>query len=388
MSQALHQFLTANRAELIDRCRLKVSQRRAPKATDTELTHGIPLFLEQLIETLQLEHTPDAARGRQISGPSGGGQSARSEIGAAAARHGHELFRQGLAVDQVVHDYGDLCQAVTDLAFAHDTRIEIDEFRTLNRCLDNAIAGAVEGFGARRDKVIADQEAQTLGERLGLLAHELRDVVHTAMLAATAIKMGNVGWAGPTGAILDRSLLRLRDLIDKSVCEARVNAGLPAHRERVSLAEFIADVKISASLEAHSRGCGFVASVVDPDIVVHADRELLFSAIGTLLQNAFKFTKPGTEVSLNAFASADRVLIDVKDSCGGLPPGAPEDMFRPFVQLNADKSGLGLGLSICRRSVEANDGVLTVRDLPDSGCVFTIDLPRHAAVETPAFTAN
>jgi signal transduction histidine kinase len=53
-------------------------------------------------------------------------------------------------------------------------------------------------------------------------------------------------------------------------------------------------------------------------------------------------------------------------------------MFLPFTQNGADKSGVGLGLSICRRSVEANNGVLSVRDLPGSGCVFTIDLPRLA----------
>jgi histidine kinase/DNA gyrase B/HSP90-like ATPase len=61
-----------------------------------------------------------------------------------------------------------------------------------------------------------------------------------------------------------------------------------------------------------------------------------------------------------------------------LPTGSADQMFLPFTQSAADKSGLGLGLAISRRSVEANDGVLRVRDVPGSGCVFTIDLPRHA----------
>ncbi len=75
---------------------------------------------------------------------------------------------------------------------------------------------------------------------------------------------------------------------------------------------------------------------------------------------------------------ADRILIDVEDHCGGLPAGAAERMFLPFAQVGADTSGLGLGLSISRRSVEANDGILSVRNVPGSGCVFTIDLPRHS----------
>jgi signal transduction histidine kinase len=101
------------------------------------------------------------------------------------------------------------------------------------------------------------------------------------------------------------------------------------------------------------------------------------------LQNAFKFTQLHTEVSLKVHAAADRILIEVEDHCGGLPPGVAEDLFQPFRQGGEDKSGLGLGLAICRRSIEANKGVLRVRDKPGVGCVFTIDLPRCAAAQQP-----
>ena len=107
------------------------------------------------------------------------------------------------------------------------------------------------------------------------------------------------------------------------------------------------------------------------------DRHMLLSAVGNLLQNTFKFTEPGTEVSLHAYAVADRILIDVEDHCGGLPPGSADRMFLAFKQGDKDRSGLGL--AICRRSVEANNGIVRVRDVPGSGCVFTIDLPRCAS---------
>jgi C4-dicarboxylate-specific signal transduction histidine kinase len=76
-------------------------------------------------------------------------------------------------------------------------------------------------------------------------------------------------------------------------------------------------------------------------------------------------------------------LIEVEDHCGGLPMDGMEKMFLPFTQRSADKSGMGLGLSICQRSVEANHGVLSVRDVPGSGCIFTIDLPRHVLQAPP-----
>jgi signal transduction histidine kinase len=62
-------------------------------------------------------------------------------------------------------------------------------------------------------------------------------------------------------------------------------------------------------------------------------------------------------------------------------------MFLPFSQSGDDRSGLGLGLDIARRSVEANCGVLTVRDVPGTGCVFTIDLPRLAETKTEPLSA-
>jgi hypothetical protein len=113
----------------------------------------------------------------------------------------------------------------------------------------------------------------------------------------------------------------------------------------------------------------------DQGTEVDVDPEMLAAAVGNLLQNAFKFTKRHSDVRLDAQVAGDRVLIHVEDHCGGLPSGIPEKLMLPFVQSGRDRSGLGLGLDICRRSVEANNGILRVRDVPGSGCIFTIDLP-------------
>lgn len=65
-----------------------------------------------------------------------------------------------------------------------------------------------------------------------------------------------------------------------------------------------------------------------------------------------------------------------EDECGGLPPGKSEDLFESFAQRAHDPSGLGLGLSICRRAAQVCAGEVYVRDLPGKGCIFTLDLPR------------
>ena len=373
----LHTFLTANRADLIERCRLKAAQRRAPAQADAQLEHGVPLFLDQLIETLHSEESSNPTRDRSVCGPPAGATSVPSEIAAAAAQHGHELLRSGLPVGQVVHAYGDLCQAITELAFERRELIVVDEFRTLNRCLDNAIADAVTEFVYQRDFLKAEIDDKATNERVGSLVHELRNHIHVASLAFAALKVGSLGLTGATGSVLDRSLMGLRTLVEQALDEVRGTPESPAQHQLICVADFIAEVKVAASLQAGARDCAFTVATVDPKLAVDADRGLLFSAVENVLQNAFKFTLPHSAVSLHAYAAADRIRIDVEDACGGLAPGDEESMFLPFSQRGADKSGLGLGLSICRRSVEANDGTLSVRDVPGSGCVFTIDLPRH-----------
>jgi signal transduction histidine kinase len=377
----LHEYLSTNRTALIERCLLKATQRWGPKTTDEPIVYGIPLFLDQVIETLKVEQTSKPMLSRTISEPSGGGTPAASEIGATAQLHAHDLLRRGHTLARVVHDYGDLCQAITDLAVEDQISIQADEFRTLSRCLDSAMADSVTEYALEREQLLTDRGAAAFHEHLGIFAHELRNLLTTATYALAAMKTGQVGPNGPTGAMLGRSLTGLQRLIDRSLADVRSGAPIPARPQLFSLADFIADVECSATLEAQNRGCVLVVSPVHPRLAVDADREMLFSAATNLLRNAFKFTRRGTEVSLNAYATDDRILIEVKDHCGGLPPGDPEHLFHLFTQGGQDKSGLGLGLSIGRRCVEANHGTLSVRDVPGTGCVFTIDLPLHVCSE-------
>jgi len=171
------------------------------------------------------------------------------------------------------------------------------------------------------------------------------------------------------------SLSRMRTLIDRTLAEVRLGAAIQ-RAERVSVAELMEEIEIVATVETNDRDIHLSVETEPYDMDVHADRQILVSAIANLVQNAFKFTRPGGHITLRAHLVGERVLIEVKDECGGLPPGKFEDLFRPFEQKGHDHTGLGLGLSISAKGVRASGGEIHVRDLPGSGCVFTIDLPR------------
>lgn len=372
----LHDFLTNNRDELTARCRAKVGQRPGRSATERQLQNGVPMFLDQLIRTLQIEQTAQPSKSRRVSGPASG-RTTGSEMSVSAAQHGKDLLDLGLTVSQVVHDYGDLCQAITDLAVERDAPFLVDEFRTLNRCLDNAIAEAVTEFSYQRDTVAASEKARESNERMGAFAHELRNLLGTASLAFSAAKAGNLSFTGATGSVLERSLHGLEKLISTSVENVRSIAHDAATLDAFSLAELIAEVHAAANLSAAAYKCQLRVPHVDPDLAIIGTRQPLIGAVANLLQNAFKFTQPNTEILLTAYASGDRILIEVQDHCGGLNVGAAETMFAPFSQAGTDRTGIGLGLTIARQTVTANGGTLTAHDLPHVGCVFTISLPRH-----------
>lgn len=384
----LHEFLESNRADLIARCRAKVARRSSPRPTPKEMEHGIPLFLGQLIETLRLEELGDAT---PAATPADASQAIPrdmpTELALGAAKHGHELLRQGYAIDQVVYDYGDLCQAITELAIESNAPVSAEEFHSLNRCLDDAIADAVTEFGWQRDQLISEISTKAMSERLGFLAHELRNSLNTAILSFGVIKTGSVALVGPTSAVLDRSLITLRDLIDRALADVRLAAGPPCQLDAILVERFITDVQVAANLEAKARGCELDVQAVEPGLMVRGDSAMLFSAVSNLLQNAFKFSGTHTRVSLKASGKGDRVLIEVEDQCGGLPEGKAAVLFHTFEQHHADRSGLGLGLSIARRAVEAIGGKLSVRDMPGVGCVFTVDLPRHDRPGAPVYVA-
>ncbi len=263
-----------------------------------------------------------------------------------------------------------------ELALETGEPIDTADFRTLNRCLDEAIAGAVTVYGREREQSSLDGLTERGNERLGFFVHELRNLVNTAIVAYEVIKTGSVGAGGTTGAIVDRSLAGLRELVGRSLLEIRVTAGVQP-KEKIVVADFISTLKDAAMLDAKARGRMLIVSPVDTAMMVDVDRDVLSAVVVNLLQNAMKFSPQGSTINLITGASDDRVLIEVHDECGGLPGGSDfNDLFRPFEQRGADRSGVGLGLAFCRWGAEVNNGRVYARNLPGKGCVFTVDLPR------------
>lgn len=370
----LEQLLTDHEAVLSERCAWHMDAGSPRGATASRFDDGLSMFLRQLAAVFRGEGSPRAAPyAVQAALPA---STYLTAIGCAAVEHARGLLSRGRAIEQVVGSFGNVRHAITSLASEQGASIPASELRTLNRCLDNAIAETVADYAHRRRCALAERSVQAMNERIGFLAHDLRNHIQTATLALAAGRASRQVQAdGASGAVLDRSLRGMSALIDRALAEVRATELTPTLREPVRLAVFIADLVAVTALETAARGCTLTVADIDPQIVIDVDREMMFNAVHNLLQNAFKFTQPDSDVSLNVHVASGRVRIDVADHCGGLATDDTESLFRAFAQGGEDRSGLGLGLAIARRTVVAHEGTLTVRDVPGSGCVFTVDLP-------------
>ena len=207
--------------------------------------------------------------------------------------------------------------------------------------------------------------------RLGEFAHELRNALATAVIAFRLIQEGKARLDGPTATIVMRCHQRMEDLMSQTITGVRLRSGAALRRERILVATLLRDV-----VAATFPGPDVALSIDDSDpIEIEVDVAILSSALYNLVQNAVKFTKSGGQVTLRARGGGERVVVEVEDRCGGLPPGQTDDLFRPFVQGTTRRGGVGLGLDIAREAVEAHGGRLWARDLPGVGCIFSLELP-------------
>jgi len=350
----LHEFLKQHRAEVLNLCEKKSRQLAGHRVGSEQLKAGLPLFYDQLIRVLvqKLNSNPP------------------EQLLADAAEHGKEFLRLGFSMSHVVHSYGAMCQAITELATIKNANISAMEFSIFNGCLDVAISAAVSEYQFRSVEASEAREVQ----HLGFLAHELRNALSSATIAQEMIKQGIVGTGGSTSSVLDANLARMRHLIDRSLSEVRMRAEADLYIEKFRLAELFDQVVTTAAIDATKRN-QTITTEIDWEIELETDRQFILTAVANLIQNAIKYTHRDGNILLRGSIVKERILIEVQDQCGGIKPEVLENIFSPFRQTNEDRSGLGLGLTITRRAVELCEGLISVKNDSTVGCTFSVELP-------------
>jgi signal transduction histidine kinase len=349
----LDSLLKSKRQELLDRW--SATTRRdntADAVSHTQLLDQIPVFVDELISALNPEAIP------------------LPSIGETAIEHGGQRLSLGFNVAEVVREYGHLHRCIIEIAAEGSVVISVREHTVIAKWLNAGIANAVSQYVTVRDGELHRQTS----EHLGFIAHEIRNPLSSASMAFRLLQGNLLASGGRVVQALERNLRRTLEVIDNALGHASLRMGLAPRIERLELRPFFEELESETGAEAQAKNIELRVTLLR-DIAIDADPRLLRSAVSNLIHNAIKFSAPKTTVELRVKPIEGRVLIEVEDGCGGLPPGRAEDLFLPLVQRGADQSGFGLGLAIALQAAQAHNGTVTVHDLPGKGCVFTIDLP-------------
>jgi signal transduction histidine kinase len=355
----LHDVLTANRDEVMRRWKDAVRGDLAPESMPTvELLDHLPQVLDEIAAVL-------ATVPGQRAAP-------QSDASASAAEHGSQRLRLGFSLDSVVREYGALRDAIVETARESDAAVTFTELQVVFDCIIDGIAEAVSEYTRERDTELLRHS----NEHFAFIAHELRSPLSAAMLAFQHLQRSESipeTQARAAGA-LERGLRRTTDLIESTLKMARVASGVELRRDRTTLRAIFEDVEAGVLVHADSKQVE-VRVVLDHDEPVDLDIRLVRSAVGNLLQNAVKYTHPGSAVTLRGAVKNGVAIIEIEDRCGGLKPGQATAAFAPFVRLDSAETGFGLGLAIAKQAVDAHGGTIRVNDLPGTGCIFVLELP-------------
>lgn len=354
----LYEFIVTNRSALLERCK-QYRSARALSGFDERTDEGIALFLEQLAESLRLEVGNHQQRaGLEISG-SDVGIPSHFDIGSAASVQGRAMQELGFSVTEVVHSYGDICHAIVELALQQALSFGVDEYRLLNRCLDNAIASAVAEFNYHQDSGKELQRDQQENQRLAALGNELRNQLGTATLAVATLKTRDLPLGGTTGTILERSLSSLGRLVDDMLLAAEQQDAPDELLSLFSLAAFMEQLRATIEPSGAAQSRRLTLSAVDSRLALKGNRDALEAAVVALLQAAFQITQDGDEVAMHAYASGAEIRIDIAS------PGVSE---LPPAQ--------HLALALADRMVAGMSGALSIHSGNATPLTLTITLPR------------
>jgi signal transduction histidine kinase len=231
----------------------------------------------------------------------------------------------------------------------------------------------VKSYVEHRDGECRRSEAR----HIGFITHELRNPLAVALGAAGQIrKLSDAGRdIGRHLELLDRSLKRVRRLIDESLVAQRLEVGevefKPSH---VKLGEIVEESVKGAEETVKRKGVELELSY-DPEILLYVDQKLAVSALQNVVDNAAKFTDRG-RVLVQVKDDATEVTVHVFDECQGLSAEELNTIFEPFKRGHTGKAGTGLGLAIARRAVEAHDKTIHAESTAAHGCHFWFALPK------------
>jgi K+-sensing histidine kinase KdpD len=244
------------------------------------------------------------------------------------------------------------------------------------------ISGLVDRVRAQSDKV-RDAELRIRTESmknslLSAVSHDIKTPLAAMYGAATSLleEEGRLDPAQARGLIegIAAEAERLNRVVTNILDMTRLESGIEVRKDWYPLEEIVGAAlsRFEAALSGRS-----ITINIPPDLsLVCVDDVLLEQLFVNLIDNFVKYTDAGTPLRIDAVRTDQTIVITVQDKGHGFPSGAEERVFEKFFRgQTSGVRGAGLGLAICRAIVNAHNGTIKARTLPDGGALVSINLP-------------
>jgi two-component system, OmpR family, phosphate regulon sensor histidine kinase PhoR len=359
--QALADLIQREKATLVASWAQQVREiPGAPPLDSAILRDHVPLLVDEL-----------AAELRQP-------EKSRERLESFCTAHGELRHQNGFDLGQLVEEYKLLRSCIVRTAEAAHLYVVGDANRVMDELIDEGIKASIRAYIERRDAA----EKERREEYLKFLVHDLRSplsaIYYAILLIEHELEKVSVGekvWT--IQGVIKRNIEQMQALITKLLQEeqnVRTTPAINIERKPVYLGS-VADsaVRILMSLATIS-GTRILNDIPD-GLMANADAELLERVFQNLLSNAIDST-PGGTVTVGATSSDDgTVYCWVTDNGRGIPEDMREKVFDKFVTASTQGSGVGLGLPIAKRIIEAHGGTITLENASGQGTTVRFSLP-------------
>lgn len=353
------------RAALLSRWREAVRQLPSAKHLDTPtLNDHIPALLDKLVAAFR------SVRDETIAGALAQG---------SPPVHGHQRFKDGFDIVEVVTEYNILRGCFHTLAEAEGAGLHGEAFHIVNRVFDDAIGLAVQTFATQQ----ALEVQRRREEHLAFVGHDLRTPLNAISIAARILehKLSERENGAGTGRVMDtlqRNVNHLEELVGnilKESADVSAEGGVELERRRFDLWPIVEDLIHDLEPVAGTAGTRLV-NEIPHDLRAYADAGLLRRIFQNLLANAIKFTPRGeVRIGARAIGTDGNVECWISDNGAGIARDRLATIFEKS-EADVDREGRkGMGLSIVKRFVEAHGGEVTAESEEGTGSTFTFTLP-------------
>lgn len=267
----------------------------------------------------------------------------------------HEVIRRSLGPLRVLH-------AGVERVSAGELSVVVpvtsrDELGALSAAF-NAMAARVREMLAARDRLLRD------------VSHELRSPL-TRMKVAFALLPD-----GEKKELLSADLAEMETMIGELLELERLRDGRGLELGRHDLAPILR----SAAAAFEGAPPGVLLELPDGELAARVDPEKMRTVLRNLLENAVKYAfAESAPVRLSAARDGEAIVLRVRDDGPGIPEADRASLFEPFFRVDRSRSkktgGYGIGLSICKRIVEAHGGTIALEESPGRGATFAVRLP-------------